>query len=170
MHEQYCCGQWESQLWVTPLMKQKDHLLMEGALTGNKIKLSTKSSFSSLWRIQAHLLLIKPIFLHTAAVSNRSSLGHLGANAAHVCWLSLEWLFANSALRPGKSLPSFHQQVSVLFLSVSRNLRILSSCSMCLLIDRVCAVLWIWIKVCWLVLVFGLQTKTLRELGCSCYS
>lgn len=63
---------------------------MEGALTGNKIKLSTKSSFSSLRRIQAHLLLIKTIFLHIAAVPNRSSLGYLGANAAHVCWLSLE--------------------------------------------------------------------------------
>lgn len=63
------------------------------------------------------------------------------------------WLFANSALRPGKWQPSFHQEVSVLSLSVSINLRILSSCSMCFLIDQVRAVLWIWMKICWLFLV-----------------
>lgn len=70
------------------------------------------------------------------------------------------WLFADFALWPGKSQPFFHQEVSVLSLSVSRNLRIWSSCSMCFLIDQVCAVLWIWMKIWQLLLGFGLQRRS----------
>lgn len=70
------------------------------------------------------------------------------------------WLFADFALWPGKSQPFFHQEVSVLSLSVSGNLRILSSCSVCFLIDQVCAVLWSWMNIWQLLLGFGLQRRS----------